>query len=235
MAFYYKFQFAFVFLVQIISFRINFNSFLVSKQPVYDFVNKLPREDVMILNSGFDESFADAMSKPLPEWYIDERKKLEEYQKELENTRNNREREFSEKYDNTNVNSDDTSKKSISTEDMESANKEQEGNKFSLPGFFEVFPELKLKWPKWARKRDGGQIECKTDKDCRFPQACCPHPLFPGQKFCCTGYGQRIMEPAYVGQEIQGDLARGRKVGENDPPLPPDPNKRREVWRPDPY
>ena len=95
-------------------------------------------------------------------------------------------------------------------------------------GFFEVFPELKFKWPVWARKKNGGAIECETDKDCLFPQACCNHPIIPGKKFCCTGYGQRIMEPAYIGQEIQGDVAMGRRVGESDL----DEKDSKEPWRP---
>ena len=112
-----------------------------------------------------------------------------------------------------------------------SGSKEEEDEKkatgFYLPGFFEVFPELKFKWPIWARKKDGGAIECESDRDCMFPQACCNHPFFT-KKFCCTGYGQRIMEPAFVEQVIQGDVAMGRKVGENDPPERDD----REPWRP---
>ena len=37
----------------------------------------------------------------------------------------------------------------------------------SLPGFFEVFPELKFKWPNWARRKDGSAVvECETDSDC---------------------------------------------------------------------
>ena len=87
---------------------------------------------------------------------------------------------------------------------------EEKDTGFYLPGFFEVFPELKLKWPKWARRKDGSTVECETDRDCRFPQACCFHPIVPGKKFCCTGWTQRIMIPAYVGNEILADdNARG--------------------------
>eukprot|EP01036_Dinobryon_divergens_P022420 gene22420-30672_t len=81
---------------------------------------------------------------------------------------------------------------------------EEKQTGFSLPGFFEVFPELKFKWPNWARRKDGSAVECETDADCPFPQACCPHPIIPGQHFCCTGWGQRIMIPAYARQEISG-------------------------------
>ena len=59
-----------------------------------------------------------------------------------------------------------------------------------------------MKWPKWGRNKDGSAIECDRDEDCPFPQACCPHPIIPGQKFCCTGWGQRIMVPAYARQQI---------------------------------
>lgn len=58
---------------------------------------------------------------------------------------------------------------------------EEKQTGFSLPGFFEVFPELKFKWPNWARRKDGSAVECETDADCPFPQACCPHPIIPGQ------------------------------------------------------
>ena len=57
---------------------------------------------------------------------------------------------------------------------------EEKQTGFSLPGFFEVFPELKFKWPNWARRKDGSAIQCETDADCPFPQACCPHPIIPG-------------------------------------------------------
>jgi len=82
---------------------------------------------------------------------------------------------------------------------------EEKSTGFYLPGFFEVFPELKLKWPKWAKRRDGSAISCETDQDCQFPQACCPHPIIPGDKFCCTGFGLRIMVPAYQRREITSD------------------------------
>ena len=64
---------------------------------------------------------------------------------------------------------------------------EEKQTGFSLPGFFEVFPELKFKWPNWARRKDGSAVECETDSDCPFPQACCPHPIIPGRSsfYCC--------------------------------------------------
>lgn len=79
---------------------------------------------------------------------------------------------------------------------------EEKATGFSLPGFFDVFPELKFKWPVWA-KRNGKAIKCEVDGDCQFPQACCSHPIIPGDKFCCTGWGRRIMVPAYQHQMIQ--------------------------------
>jgi len=203
---------------------------------------------------GFDEDFANAISKPLPDWYQEELKEREIYQRELEEYRAKIAEEFKKKFDKKecavlydengnivnsdgsnvykgipNTKSEDLIKSRFEKEELD----EEKATGFYLPGFFEVFPELKFKWPIWARKKDGGAIECETDRDCRFPQACCNHPIIPGKKFCCTGLGQRIMEPAYVGQEIQGDIAMGRKVGENDRPEDP-PGTPREPWRPDP-
>ena len=73
---------------------------------------------------------------------------------------------------------------------------------FYLPGFFEVFPELKLKWPKWTRTKQGKSIRCESDSDCQFPESCCQHPIFLGESFCCTGWGRRAMVPQYCPQEI---------------------------------
>ena len=84
---------------------------------------------------------------------------------------------------------------------------EQKTTGFYLPGIFEVFPELlRIKWPTWARRKDGSAIACETDSDCPFPQACCPHPIIPGDKFCCTGLGTRIMVPAYQVREVTSNL-----------------------------
>mmetsp|Transcript_23240 Transcript_23240/g.31834 ORF Transcript_23240/g.31834 Transcript_23240/m.31834 type:complete len:324 (+) Transcript_23240:41-1012(+) len=97
---------------------------------------------------------------------------------------------------------------------------EEKQTGFYLPGFFEVFPELQLKWPKWTQRKDGSAIDCKTDADCPFPQACCNHPIIPGQQFCCTGWGQRIMVPAYARQEISSspleDASRQNSPGTSD-------------------
>ncbi|RYH21469.1 hypothetical protein EON65_20625 [archaeon] len=77
---------------------------------------------------------------------------------------------------------------------------EKEGKQtgFYLPGLFEVFPELQFKWPVWTRRKDGSAVECESDKDCLVPQACYSHPILPGQKYCCTGWTQRVMVPKYV-------------------------------------
>jgi len=191
------------------------------------------------------------MSKPLPEWYKQQREAKEALERdELEN----RERilqEFRAKYDipadmkmnelaekkrkieermkaqprkkkessnwmmgfkgNSKESETKTSEEETTREVWEKFwDEEEETTGFYLPGFFEVFPELKLKWPIWARKQ-GRAIKCKTDQDCQFPQACCPHPILPGEKFCCTGFGQRIMVPSYQTMEI----SRGPPGGGN--------------------
>jgi hypothetical protein len=183
------------------------------------------------LYAGFDEEFAEAISKPLPAWYVKEQQQAAAYQRELEENKKRVREDFEKKY--SREAAEYISQNNVNTANITAEQcLEEKDAGFYLPGFFEVFPELRLKWPVWARKRDGSPIECKTDKDCRFPQACCNHPIIPGNKFCCTGMGQRVMERAFVGQEIQGDLASGRKVGQDD--VPP-PKKAREPWRPDPY
>lgn len=72
-------------------------------------------------------------------------------------------------------------------------------NKINFPGFFELFPELDIiKWPEWFKK-NGKRIKCEKDEDCMFPQACCHHPIVPGDKFCCLGgYKQRALQYAFV-------------------------------------
>jgi len=109
---------------------------------------------------------------------------------------------------------------------------EQKETGFYLPNFFDVFPELKLKWPTWSKRRDGTAIECETDLDCPFPQACCPHPIIPGQKFCCTGFGNRIMVPAYARQQISSnDIGNSNDNQDNQSSKG---GNDRDNWRPSP-
>ena len=208
--------------------------------------------------NNFDMDFAEAMSKPLPEWFLEEKQRKEELMKEIMKNRERIMDEFRSKYE---VSSEEkererkleqerlnarrnelamkknkkggflakalgisTKNDEIVEEDETTRDKwekfwaeEEETTGFSLPGFFEVFPELKLMWPKWAKKRDGSAIECEVDADCQFPQACCPHPIIPGDKFCCTGWTQRIMVPAYQRQLIQSDIMSRGDDG-MDPP-----------------
>ena len=73
-----------------------------------------------------------------------------------------------------------------------------------LPGFYEVFPEMKFKWPKWLKDKNGKRKPCKTDNDCPFPTTCCSHPILFGEdKFCCSGWGRRELVPSYVKNYIQ--------------------------------
>jgi len=67
-----------------------------------------------------------------------------------------------------------------------------------LPGFFETFPELRFRWPKWMKDQKGRRKPCKTDRDCPFPLACCIHPILPGEKFCCSGWSRPLMVPQYA-------------------------------------
>ena len=187
----------------------------------------------------FDFDFADAISKPLPEWFQKQREERERYLREIEENRERILREFKEKYEISEQRKAaereerwqrfkaklDQKKKnsrlfgglfsktsSVEEEEKEETTREkwekiwaekedEEEKEFVLPGFFDVFPELKIQWPKWAKNRNGGLTRCESDRDCPVPQACCPHPIIPGEKFCCTGFGKRILEPAYVPQE----------------------------------
>ena len=228
--------------------------------------------------SNFDMDFAEAMSKPLPEWFLEEKQKKEELMEELNKNRERIMAEFRAKYEISNeekaaerekkdavlelrrqaiaskkrkmkqqqsgsgsflgraLGISTATKKStanavakggqeeeedydddVTTRDQWEKfwEEEEETTGFSLPGFFEVFPELKLQWPTWAKKRDGSAVECEVDSDCAFPQACCPHPIIPGDKFCCTGWTQRIMVPAYQRQLIQADIMGRDQEGNN--------------------
>mmetsp|Transcript_8020 Transcript_8020/g.13336 ORF Transcript_8020/g.13336 Transcript_8020/m.13336 type:complete len:288 (+) Transcript_8020:112-975(+) len=234
-------------------------------------------EAVGMSNGGdFDSDFANMMSKPLPQWFIESEKKRERLQKEVQKNRERIIREFRAKYEvSAEEKEEERLAKLAAIEAKLAARKkkqpEQKGNWFSkaigvgnknreieaeleeeevsmstkekweqfwkdeeeqtgfyLPGFFEVFPELKMKWPTWGRRKDGSAIECESDQDCPFPQACCPHPIIPGQRFCCTGFGRRIMVPAYARQEISGgmDDADDSSSGPGDDEI--------ENWRPSP-
>ena len=152
-----------------------------------------------VLFGGFDEDFANSISKPLPDWYVKDLKQRREIEKVIIANRERQAEEFRKKYE-------QSSSEIVRLQNTKKTKEELEEEKktgFYLPGFFEVFPELKLKWPKWVTKKDGSAVECETDRDCQFPQACCQHPIIPMKKFCCTGYGQRALQPLFVGQEIQ--------------------------------
>ena len=215
------------------------------------------------LNSGFDSEFADSMSKPLPDWYIKENIKKEEYMKEVEENRRRIMEEYKAKYDlsreqkaleiskkwsnieeksklkqakkleqnnkwynnifkknvvdentsTTNSNTVTTTSTKEAWEKIWDGNNDDKDTEFYLPGFFEVFPELKLKWPKFSKNRNGKQIKCEYDEDCPFPQTCCPHPIFLNEKFCCTGFGKRALIPQYCPQEI---ISEQRTNGEKN-------------------
>ena len=131
------------------------------------------------LYSKFDKDFAESISKPLPDWYLKEKNQIQ-------------------------------NKRQLNDSNItifripEKRKIEKKETKIIIPGFFDVFPELQLKWPEW-KKKNGQRIECKIDKDCKFPQACCHHPIIPGNKYCCTGYKKRTLEPAYIVQVIQSN------------------------------
>lgn len=208
-------------------------------------------------SSSFDMEFAESMSKPLPEWFEEEKQKKDEYMKVIEDEREKILNEFKSKYElseedkmknieerlqkinerkkmlkknksrqnifakalgiSTDVDEEEVLEDETTRDKWEKFWLDEEATTgFSLPGFFEVFPELKLMWPTWAKKRDGSAIQCKVDADCQFPQACCPHPIIPGDKFCCTGWTQRIMVPAYARQMAKTSTLNGRTRDEQD-------------------
>lgn len=166
--------------------------------------------------SSFDADFAESMSKPLPEWFLEQEALRKKQLIEMEEKSKKMLEEFRAKYiiselekvqAISKVREDKKMKmkqqlqkkgESVKDEDIDDElttqekwdiffKEEEESTGFRLPGFFEVFPELKLKWPIWAKK-NGKAIKCETDSDCQFPQACCSHPILPGDKFCCTGW-----------------------------------------------
>ena len=65
------------------------------------------------------------------------------------------------------------------------------------------FPEIKNMWPTWMYNRKG-RIPCIKDSDCPVPSVCCVHPVLPGEKHCCTGFGHKPqMKVAYLYNYIQ--------------------------------
>ena len=76
-------------------------------------------------------------------------------------------------------------------------------SRMNLPTLTEVFPEIKNLWPIWVKK-NGFKIKCNKDSDCLFPQACCHHPIIPGDNFCCYGgYKARELEYAFAIERIK--------------------------------
>ena len=184
-------------------------------------------------NASFDSDFADAMSKPLPHWFKEQKEEQDRQLKEIERNRDRIMLEFKKKYEivdeekireyeiklanrskkpfwltelfvgPSKIELDENNEKTTKQKWKEFLVEEQKSTGLSFPGFFEVFPEFKVfKWPIWAKTKSGGVIKCETDQDCQFPQACCPHPILPGDKFCCTGFGRRAMTPAYATRSI---------------------------------
>eukprot|EP01031_Cornospumella_fuschlensis_P039532 gene39532-48129_t len=202
---------------------------------------------------GFDADFAEAISKPLPQWYEEAKAERERFMKELEKNRERIIEEFRKRYEiseeekrveqekkwariqqrvEERKNRKDLwgkvakffdSKKEAETPVSQSVMTKENWEKFwedeekqtgfYLPGLFEVFPELQFKWPVWARRKDGSAVECESDEDCPVPQACCSHPIIPGQNFCCTGWTQRVMVPEYVKATMKTSRAPAKQGG----------------------
>jgi len=245
----------------------------------------------------FDADFAESISKPLPQWFIDSNLEREKLMKEIIKNRERIINEFKLKYELSEIEKqkekdeklqriklrlqeklkkskiskmnwiqqitnmlkyqmndvtdsmlgavdDDAlikqTRAEIEAEEILSTKEnwenfwenEQKETGFYLPNFFDVFPELKLKWPTSPKRRDGSAIACESDQDCPFPQACCPHPILPGQNFCCTGFGNRIMVPAYARQQISSNNIGNSN--DNQDNQSPKGNNDRDNWRPSP-
>mmetsp|Transcript_40502 Transcript_40502/g.41332 ORF Transcript_40502/g.41332 Transcript_40502/m.41332 type:complete len:302 (-) Transcript_40502:226-1131(-) len=222
----------------------------VSRIPKFSYVPDVSASMGSSKDKGFDSDFAEAVSKPLPDWYVTEKLKKEKFMKELEENRKRITEEYKAKYEVTaEVKAKEMKEKwdKIEARAIRKQNEKNEKSKnwlgkvfaqtatrsekdmdealdtpkpttrdawekiwdddekepdFYLPGFFEVFPELKLKWPKFSRNKNGQRSKCQVDSDCPFPQACCQHPILPNEKFCCTGWGKRAMVPQYCPQEL---------------------------------
>jgi hypothetical protein len=74
-------------------------------------------------------------------------------------------------------------------------NNQNKNSSFYLPGFFEVFPELKIDFKNYEFKFK----KCKKNDDCEKPEMCCDNPLKKNDKFCCSGayVGKRVPEYAF--------------------------------------
>jgi len=176
-----------------------------------------------IIQKEFEENRIRIMNEFRAKYEINEETKIEEIKKKWEIIdQSNKRRKLRNKTNSlqsiwnkvsgnkaNDIMNDDTNNIMTQQEWEQFLEEEESSTGFYLPGFFEVFPELKLKWPKWAKRRDGSAISCETDQDCQFPQACCPHPIIPGDKFCCSGLGLRIMVPAYQRREITSNIITG--------------------------
>ena len=244
------------------------HTFLPSLMPLRLLKNAASRNNASKLyekdpgSSSFDSDFAEAMSKPLPDWYLEDKAKKEQLLQELQENRNRIMLEFKAKYElseeekakelkekwdriDANLAKSDSDpwyykmigvkkskdKATMTKEKWESIWAESDKDKDPdnlFPGFFEVFPELLLKWPKWTRNKDGKTRRCRTDSDCPIPQSCCQHPIFAGENFCCTGWGRRKMVPQYCPQEI---IAQQGPRGGTDARDPPDKSKQKRSWQ----
>jgi hypothetical protein len=65
---------------------------------------------------------------------------------------------------------------------------------FYLPGFFEVFPELKLNFKKNIFRLK----KCINDNDCEGQEVCCNNILKEFDKFCCKGKNIAKSPPRYA-------------------------------------
>ena len=139
---------------------------------------------------------------------VDEQQKTKEYEAKMANRLNQKPSWLSSIFQKpTQVELDENNEKTTKQKWKEFLMEEQQNTGLVFPNLLDLFPELKMfKWPIWAKTRSGNIIQCETDSDCQFPQACCPHPILPGDKFCCTGFGRRAMVPAYQTRTISPQI-----------------------------
>lgn len=69
-----------------------------------------------------------------------------------------------------------------------------------------LFPEIKSMVPKFTRRRDGSLISCQADDDCPQPLTCCPGFLSNGERFCCSGWGERVLVPSYQYLTLKNEI-----------------------------